>query len=550
MILNISGIRHSLAEGEKQLAAKLTALLSLPEGALLSLKVLRKSLDARRSRPPFFIYVVEAVLADDIQIPAFPEGEISISVVHEREALAAADGIVARQKAIPSPRRRRSASVAPQVAVVGSGPAGLFAALTLAEKNIPVLLLERGKEVSARSRDVQAFWEKGELNGESNVHFGEGGAGAFSDGKLTSRIKNPRIRLVKETLVEAGAPTDILSDAKPHIGTDRLREVVENFRQRLLGLGCEIRFGARVSDFLLHEGRVEGLVVNGAEEIRVGRLILAMGQNAEDTYAKLRERGVKLEPKPFAMGLRVEHPQALINEIQYGKWRLDPALPPADYFLTAGLKQKDRSVYTFCMCPGGRIIGCSSEPGRVVTNGMSRYMRDSLYANSAVVVNVRTGDLPGAPQEPLKGLEFRRGWEEKAFALGGGNYNAPAQRLPDFLQDRGSDKLLPASFAPGIRAASLREALPLFVTEALQEGLRLFNRKMPGFITEEALLVGVETRTSSPVRILREASGQSVGTMGLYPCGEGAGYAGGIISSALDGIRAAESVIASPVGHQ
>jgi uncharacterized FAD-dependent dehydrogenase len=549
VILNITGIKLSLAEGEKQLAAKLAALLSLPEEALLSLKVLRKSLDARRSRPPFFIYGVEAGLADNIHLPNLPEGEINISVVKEREPVAFADGIAARKKAIPSRRRRREAGAGPKVAVVGSGPAGLFAALTLAEKRIPVLILERGKEVSARSRDVQAFWEKGELNGESNVHFGEGGAGAFSDGKLTSRINNPRIRLVKEALVESGAPADILSDAKPHIGTDRLREVVKNFRERLLDLGCEIRFGARVSDFLIQGGRVSGIVVNGEEEIRVDRLILAMGQNAEDTYAKLRERGVQLEPKPFAMGLRVEHPQQLINEIQYGKWRLDPALPPADYFLTAGVKQTDRSVYTFCMCPGGQIIGCSSEPGRVVTNGMSRSVRDGLYANSAVVVNVRTGDFLGTPQEPLKGLEFRRRWEERAFFLGGGNYYAPAQRLTDFLQDRGSDKLLHASFLPGIQAASLRDALPEFVTEALQEGLRLFDRKMPGFITEEAMLVGVETRTSSPVRILREANGQSVGSAGLYPCGEGAGYAGGIISSALDGIKAAESLMASIAGH-
>ncbi|MDO9585779.1 MAG: FAD-binding protein, partial [Syntrophales bacterium] len=432
-----------------------------------------------------------------------------------------------------------------KVVVVGSGPAGLFAALTLAEKGIPVLLLERGKPISERCRDVQNFWERGELDGESNVHFGEGGAGAFSDGKLTSRAKNPNMRFIKETLVELGAQSDILIDAKPHIGTDRLRNVAVNFREKLRSLGCEIRFGAKVSDFLIRAGRVAGIVVNGEEEVGAGCLIMAAGQNAGDTYAKLHEGGVQLAPKPFAMGLRVEHPQELINEIQYGKWRRHPALPPPDYFLTAKASHPPRSVYTFCMCPGGRIIGCSSSPGGIVTNGMSGSLRDGFYANSAVVVNVTIDDFSGTPQEPLKGLAFRRYWEEKAFSLGGGNYCAPAERLTDFLQDRENDRPVSTSFLPGIKAAPLRETLPPFVTEALKVGLRQFGTKMPGFVGEEAVLVGVETRTSSPVRILRDANGQSVNTAGLYPCGEGAGYAGGIISSALDGIRAAENVIAS-----
>jgi hypothetical protein len=272
---------------------------------------------------------------------------------------------------------------------------------------------------------------------------------------------------------------------------------------------------------------------------------MAAGQNAGDTYAKLHERGVQLAPKPFAMGLRVEHPQELINEIQYGKWQGHPALPPADYFMTAKVAQPARSVYTFCMCPGGRIIGCSSSPGSIVANGMSGSLRDGFYANSAVVVNVNIDDFSGTHQDPLKGLAFRKYWEEKAFSLGGGNYYAPAERLTDFLQDRKNDKPFSTSFLPGIKAAPMRETLPPFVAEALKVGLRQFGAKMPGFAGEEAVLVGVETRTSSPVRILRDANGQSVNTAGLYPCGEGAGYAGGIISSALDGIRAAENVITS-----
>ncbi|MCG6533925.1 MAG: FAD-dependent oxidoreductase, partial [Syntrophales bacterium LBB04] len=486
-----------------------------------------------------FVYSVGAVLPPGTPLPDVAEGEIKISVVPEILALAGVN-----EGETPPAGRCFSKAGAKKVIVVGCGPAGLFAALRLAEKGIPVLLLERGDQVPARCREVQAFWETGTLNRESNVHFGEGGAGTFSDGKLTSRIKNHQMGLVKETLVELGAPPDILIDAKPHIGTDRLRAVVVNFRQKLLSLDCEIRFGALVSDFMVRNGRLVGVVVNGEEEVRVDFLVLAIGQNADDTYQKLHERGVQLGPKPFAMGLRLEHPQSLINQIQYGKWQ-HPDLPPADYFITAKVARPERSVYTFCMCPGGQVIGCSPEPGGVITNGMSRPVRDGAHGNSAVVVNVSPADFSGTPQEPLQGLAFRRHWEERAFVLGGGNYCAPAQRLTDFLQGRESATLVPASFRPGVKAALLSEVLPVFVTAALQDGLRQFNGKMPGFVTAEAILIGVETRTSSPVRILRDAEGQSVNTVGIYPCGEGAGYAGGIISSSLDGIRVADSLVSS-----
>jgi len=550
MNISITGIKVSLDEGEDALSAKLAGILSIPQETVSSLKVIRRSLDARRMRQPFFVYVVEAVVPDDTELREIVNEDVTVKAAEGKEKtfVAVSEGFAESESSAPCHRvfqvrgNRRAV-------VVGCGPAGLFAALTLAERGMPVLLLERGKEVSARRRDVEAFWKKGELNRESNVLFGEGGAGAFSDGKLTSRVKNPRIGQVKETLVELGAPPDILIDAKPHVGTDMLRKVVANFREKLLSYGCEIRFGARVSDFLISDGRVAGVVINEKEEIPADRLILAVGQNADDTYLKLCERGVSLAAKPFAMGLRVEHPQELINEIQYGKWWPHAALPPAEYFLTASVPRLDRSVYTFCMCPGGRIVGCSSEPGGVVINGMSRSMRDGLYADSAVVVNVSTGDFQGTPEQPLQGLTFRRQWEEKAFFLGGGDYYAPAQGLLDFLEDRESDRLLPTSFMPGVKAAPLRDTLPAFVTDALKEGLHQFGRKMPGFITEEAMLVGVETRTSSPVRILRDAQGESVNTAGLYPCGEGAGYAGGIISSALDGIRAAENLINSLNGR-
>ncbi len=550
MIVSVSGIRVPLDEKEETLPARLSEYFSIPIEAVSSLKVLRKSLDARRNRPPFFVYVVEAVLPDGICLPDIVKGDIAVKVLTDGETSAGSCAGASRKRAAVHTHRAYEAKTGEGVIVVGSGPAGLFAALTLSERGMPVLLLERGRPLPERCSDVQAFWEKGELKRESNVHFGEGGAGTFSDGKLTSRAKNRDIRRVKETFVEFGAPAEILTDAKPHIGTDRLREVVVNFRKKLLELGCEIRFGATASDFAVRDGKVCGIVVNDAEEIRAGAVVLALGQNADDTYNKLFERGVQLGPKPFAMGLRVEHPQQLINTVQYGKWHTHAALPPADYFLTAAVAHQGRSVYTFCMCPGGLVIGCSSEPGGVVTNGMSRSARDGLYANSAVVVNVHADDFQGAPQQPLHGLIFRKRWEEKAFSLGGGNYAAPAQRLTDFLKDRKSDKLPPTSFLPRVVSAPLRETLPPFATAALQEGLRLFEGKMPGFITEEALLIGVETRTSSPVRILRDISGQSINTAGLYPCGEGAGYAGGIISSALDGIRAAENLLKSPAGHR
>lgn len=539
MLVNIAGIRVSLEEGEGELKKRLAEIFALPPETISLCKILRKTLDARRHRPPFFIYTVEVALPDDIRLPDTDTGELKISLPATSVASSA------QKDFFPAPGTALRAGKMPRVVVVGSGPAGLFASLRLAERGIPVLLLERGSAIPARCREVQAFWEEGLLQRESNVHFGEGGAGTFSDGKLTSRSKNPLTGLVKATFVALGAPADILSAAKPHIGTDKLREVVVNFRHKLLALGCEIRFGAHCSGLRRHNGRIVGLSINETEEVPADYLILAMGQHADDTYGMLHGQGVQMVPKPFAMGLRLEHPQILINQMQYGKWHRHPALPPAEYFLTARTRLPERSVYTFCMCPGGRVIGCSSETGGVITNGMSGSAREGAYGNSAVVVNVNPADFAGTPQEPLRGLKFRRHWEEQAFVLGGKNYFAPAQRLTDFMQGRASDRLMPVSFRPGVQAAPLAEALPAFAGAALREGLQEFGLKIPEFFAPEAMLIGVETRTSAPVRVLRDTDGQSVNTAGLYPCGEGAGYAGGIVSSALDGIRAADSLIRS-----
>ncbi len=525
MLIRIEGIKLP-PEKEERLADEVAAILALPRGVISGLKIVRRSLDARRRRPPVFVYTVQIEAPAGTAVAEQTGGTIRVTGVTET---------------MPAPCRKPASKPRERPVVVGCGPAGMFAALTLAMNGSPVLLLERGKGVVERGKDVKAFWAKGVFHEASNVHFGEGGAGTFSDGKLTSRAGNPYTPWIKKVLVDMGAPADILFDAKPHIGSDKLRAVVVNFRDRLREMGCEIRFGARVTDFLVHRGAMRGVVVNGSEEVTAGLVVLAMGQSADDTYRNLFERGVAMAVKPFAVGLRVEHPQELINEIQYGRWASQPGLPPADYFLTAKTAVSERSVYTFCMCPGGRIIGSSAESGGVVTNGMSHYLRDGKYANSAVVVGIRAEDMDR--EEPLSGLASRRFWEEKAVLLGGGNYRASAQRLMDFLEDRESAAVAGTSFLPGVTMAPLRDALPPFVTEALRQGFCQFEKNMRGFVSAEANLLGVETRTSSPVRILRDGNGQSVSVKGLYSCGEGAGYAGGIISSALDGIRAAEALI-------
>jgi uncharacterized protein len=533
MVLKINGMVLSLGEGEEILSARAASLLGVPREAVLDLRVIRRSIDARRTRPPRFVYLVSVRLPGGLPI-SLCENAAGITVTEEPD-IPDEGREMPSARGFPLPERRP--------VVVGCGPAGLFAALTLAKKGMPVLLIERGKAIPERLPDVRSFWERGILHPESHVHFGEGGAGTFSDGKLTSRVKNPYTGWVKRIMADMGAPPDILVDVRPHIGTDRLRTVVMNLRNRLVEMGCEVRFGARVSDFIIRGGRLSGVVVNGSEEILTDRLVLATGQSADDTFRKLAERGVALAPKPFAVGLRVEHPQEMINWIQYGRWAGHPDLPAADYFLTAKIEAMNRSVYSFCMCPGGRVIGSSAMEGGVITNGMSSFRRDSSYANSAVVVNVRVEDL--GDEGPLAGLAFRRRWEERAFLAGGGTYCAPVQRLTDFLAGRIGSPIRKCSFLPGVREADLRDLLPPFVVEALKRGFGEFERKMPGFVTEEATLIGVETRTSSPVRIIRGDDGQSVTVAGLFPCGEGAGYAGGIISSALDGIRAAERLVNS-----
>ncbi|MCX5848947.1 MAG: hypothetical protein NTW65_05815 [Deltaproteobacteria bacterium] len=526
-VLRISGIKLALDEPEELLASKAASVLNISVDDIAAMEIVRKAIDARRHKPPHFVYVLKISVRSDIKATAkLSKGIQLLEVNFESQN---PHLVSARAPKLP-------------VVVIGCGPAGLFASYVLALRGIPLILLERGTPVKKRTKDVQEFWERGIINSQSNVFFGEGGAGTFSDGKLTNRANNPYSFWVKKILVEMGASPEILTDAKPHIGTDKLGQVIVNLRKNLIDMGCRIEFTAQATDFLIRQEAISAVVVNEKEEIKTDNVILAIGQSADDTYLKLFKRGVLMQAKPFAMGLRVEHPQELINSIQYGKWRNHPQLPPAEYFVKAALPDSNRFVYTFCMCPGGSVIGCGAFAGFVITNGMSNAKRSGEFANSAIVVNVRVDDF-ASEDRPSEGLKFRQLWESKAFLAGGSNYKAPAQRMVDFLQRKSTGIVGRTSFLPGINPAAMEEILPQFVTDSLRRGIKEFDKIMPGFITEDAHLIGVETRTSSPVRICRRSDGQSESIRGIYPCGEGAGYAGGIISSALDGINAAQKLI-------
>jgi uncharacterized FAD-dependent dehydrogenase len=435
--------------------------------------------------------------------------------------------------------------------VVGTGPCGLFAALILAQMGLRPLILERGKVVRERTVDTFGFWRKRELNPESNVQFGEGGAGTFSDGKLYSQIKDPKHygRKVLTEFVKAGAPEEIMYVSKPHIGTFRLVKMVEQMRENIIALGGEYRFSSKVVDVDIERdgttGQVRGVVLDGGERIATRHLVLAIGHSARDTFEMLYERGVYIEAKPFSIGFRVEHPQSLIDAARFGPNAGNKILGAADYKLVHHASN-GRSVYSFCMCPGGTVVAAASEPGRVVTNGMSQYSRNERNANSAIVVGITPEvDYPG---HPLAGIALQRRLEEGAFALGGGNYDAPGQLMGDFVQGRASTGLgaVVPSFTPAVRLTDLAGALPDYAIVALREAFPAFDKQIRGYYQADALLTGVETRTSSPIRIKRRDDDlQSLNTRGLFPAGEGAGYAGGILSAAVDGIKVAEAVALS-----
>ncbi|HAD04783.1 MAG: hypothetical protein A2091_11755 [Desulfuromonadales bacterium GWD2_61_12] len=520
MTLRLREVPLELEADESGLATVVASELGVAFGAVHNLHIVRVAVDARRKSRLLKVYTIEFDLEDEPGTLARNRSNPRLEAVPP----------VSLPDFFAIPGRSRAL-------VVGMGPAGLFAALGLARSGVDVTLVEQGRAVETRVRDVERFWSGGGLDPGSNVQFGEGGAGTFSDGKLTTRINHPWTRLVLQTLVDCGAPEAILTEAKPHIGTDRLRLVLIRFRQLLQRLGVDIRFETRLTA-LACDGRQLRAGRFGSDEIACDNLILAPGHSARDTYAMLHAAGVHLEAKAFAMGVRVEHPVELINSIQYGLPH-HPRLPNAEYSLTWNDPVSGRGIYSFCMCPGGEVVIASSEPGGVVVNGMSRLRRDRPFSNSALVVAVRPDDFSGSG--PLSGVAFQRSWEEAAFRSGGGDYRAPAQNLLSFL-GRGSGPLC-STARPGVHEADLSQVLPPFVTEGIRLALPHFDRRMRGFITGEATLLGVESRTSAPLRIVRGEDGQSISHSGLYPAGEGAGYAGGIISAALDGLRSAEKIV-------
>ena len=527
MPILLKNVSLRLDEEENRLPFKAAEALGIARDQIQEFRIVRKSLDARKKNRIHFVY------------------SLAVSLPHEEEQKALAsqfpDVSPYEENPPPSPRPVSKKSENRPV-IVGTGPAGLFAALTFCESGWPPLILERGREIPERIKDVKRFWNEGSLNPESNVQFGEGGAGTFSDGKLYTRLHDPRIVFILESFCKFGAPEEILYLQRPHIGTDRLRQTVMALRKHLIEQGAEFRFQTRLTEIEISQGILQGVVTNDSDRLPASILLLAVGNGARDTFQMLNRSGLTLEPKPFAIGLRVEHPQKFIDKSQYGPSAGHSRLPPSEYQLSFR-SSRGRGVYSFCMCPGGWVIGASSEPGRLVTNGMSLLRRDSPWANSALVVGVGPADFP--EKSALAGVDFQKVWEEKAFRLGGGQFKAPAQRLPDFLQGRISKSLGETSFKPGVIPASLDRCLPSFVVEDLREAIPFFNRKVAGFSSEAAVLIGVETRTSSPIRIVRGEDFQSAAVKGIYPCGEGSGYAGGIISSALDGIKAVESILKS-----
>jgi len=516
------------------LPAAIAAATALAPSQVLAVDVERRGLDARRKKPRWTLHLV-VTLPDGVTPKPPKNSPVRVERWHD--------------EALPEIARPRARPEHP-VVVIGAGPGGLFAAWRLLEGGIPCVLLERGAPVRQRVLDVAKLWRDGKLDPESNPLFGEGGAGTFSDGKLYTRTKDARIRAVYRALVDYGAQPEILVDAHPHVGTNRLRTVIPTMREDLQAKGVAVRFHARVTGFRAENGRIAGVELAGGEVLPTRHLVVATGHSARDTYRALADAGVELQPMPFALGVRIEHSQKFIDRLQLGDAAGDKRIGAASYRISRTLDD-GRAAWSFCMCPGGVIVASMHEPGTVVTNGMSSSGRPGKKANAGLVVGVKPEDYAakkGSAPGPFDGLAFQKRYEEAAYAVGGGGFFAPAQRASDFLANRPTEVEVEATYLPGVRPGDVAKCLPRFVSTTLRRALKAFDQSMPGFAGDDAILVAVESRVSAPVRIPRGPNGESLSLKGLYPVGEGAGYAGGITSAAVDGMRAAEAVLADLAG--
>lgn len=539
-MIRLTEIKLPLDHSEADLQQAILRKLHLKPQDLRGYEIYKRSSDARNKAAIVWVYIVDVDTPQEFQLLKRFKKDPHVSQTPD----------MAYHPVVTASPQRSNRLESERPIIVGMGPAGLFAGLLLAQMGFCPLILERGKPVRERTKDTFAFWkEQGAFNPESNVQFGEGGAGMFSDGKLYSQVRDPQhySRKVLLEFVEAGASSEIFYVNRPHIGTFKLVGIVQNMRRKIQELGGEIRFESQVVDVQIEQQTVKGVVLKNGDFLETQHLILAIGHSARDTFQMVYDRGVFMEPKSFSIGFRIEHPQHLIDRCRYGEYAGHKVLGAADYRVVHHCKN-DRSVYSFCMCPGGLVVAATSEIGKVVTNGMSQYSRNERNANSGLVVGITPEDFPGG--HPLAGIEFQRQLEAQAFVLGGENYHAPAQLIGDFLAGRPSQQLgsVKPSYAPGVTLTDLSHALPDYAIVALREAIPALDQVIQGFALPDATLTGVETRTSSPVRIRRDESYQSINTHGLYPTGEGAGYAGGILSAAIDGIKVAEAVALSLTG--
>ena len=548
-MLRLSDLKLPLNHSDADLRQLILNTLQLDDAELLGMTLFKRSYDARKKQNIQLIYQLDIRLSDAVEKRVLEQFATKNSV---RPSPDTSYSLVATaDKDFPAQGQQRPI-------VIGFGPCGILAALLLAQMGLKPIVLERGQAVRQRTKDTWGLWRDRKLNTESNVQYGEGGAGTFSDGKLYSQVKDKRFlgRKVLEEFVTSGAPEEILYVAKPHIGTFKLVKMVENMRAEIIRLGGEVRFNQKVD--VIHreknddeQGQITGLTLSDGQQLHSRHIVLAIGHSARDSFQMLLNQGVYIEPKPFSIGFRIEHPQSVIDAARFGDNAGHPILGAADYKLVHHCKN-GRSVYSFCMCPGGTVVAATSEEGRVVTNGMSQYSRNERNANSAIVVGI--DPAKDYPDHVLAGIDLQRQLEEKAYEMGGKNYNAPAQLVGDFLKNRASSavKSVTPSYQPGITPTDLSALLPDFAIEAIREAIPVFDKKIKGFAMNDAVLTGVETRTSSPICIRRDKSYQSMNTFGLYPAGEGAGYAGGILSAAIDGIKVAEAIaldLLNPTGE-